>query len=104
MVVKLKQSTRNATFNGSCHTAPSPIDPQATARVSSLEMNKVTTGRPRISRTPKLEEAVLTEEKPSSSTRTTARNLQIRHSTEWRVLKEQQLYHSHLQKAQTLTA
>jgi hypothetical protein len=43
----------------------------------SLDINKRTAGRPRTVRTPDLEEAVLdtVEEKPSSSTRTTARDL-----------------------------
>jgi hypothetical protein len=53
-----------------------------------------------------LEEAVLDtiEEKPSSSTRTTTRNLQIHHSTVWRGLKEQPPYPFHLLKVQALTA
>jgi hypothetical protein len=63
-------------------------------------------GHPRTVRTPDLEGAVLDtiEEKPSSSTCTTMRDLQIHHSTVWRVLKEQQLYPFHLQKVQALTA
>jgi IS30 family transposase len=71
-----------------------------------LEINKRMAGRPRTVQTPDLEEAVkdTIEEKPSSSTHTTLRDLQIHHSTVWRVLKEQQLHPFHLQKVQALTA
>jgi transposase len=66
----------------------------------SLEINKLMAGHPRTVRAPDLEEAVLDtiEEKPSSSTRTTARDLNIHYSIVWRVLKEQQIYLFHLQK------
>jgi hypothetical protein len=82
------------------------IDRQATAGVWYIGDNKRTAGRSRTVRTPDLEEAMLDtiEEKPSSSTRTTASDLQIHHSTVWRVLKEQQLYPFHLQKVLALTA
>jgi hypothetical protein len=49
----------------------------------SLEINKHMAGCPRTVQTPDLEEAVLDtiEEEPSSSTHTTAHNLQIDHRT-----------------------
>jgi transposase len=87
------------------HTTFASID-RRLREYGSLEINKLTARSPRTVRTPDLEEAVLDtiEEKPSSSTRTIALDLQIHHSTVWRVLKEEKLYPFHLQKVQALTA
>jgi hypothetical protein len=79
MAVKPKESTSNATLNGSCHTTPHShrsID-RRLREYGSLETNKRTAARPRTVRTPDLEETVsdTIEEKPSSSTRTSARDL-----------------------------
>jgi hypothetical protein len=59
------------------HTTFASID-RRLREYGSLEINKHTAGRPKTDRTPDLEEAVFVldtiEEKPSSSTRTTARD------------------------------
>jgi hypothetical protein len=77
MAVKPKESTRNATLD-SCHTVPrSPSIDRRLRMYGSLETNKRTAGRARTVWTQNLEETMLDtiEEKPSSSTRTTARDL-----------------------------
>jgi hypothetical protein len=87
------------------HTMFASID-RRLREYGSLQINNCTAGCPRTVRTPDFDKAVLDtiEEKPSSSTSTTTCDLQIHHSTVWRVLKEQQLYPFHLQKVQAVTA
>jgi hypothetical protein len=80
MAVKPKESTRNTTLNDSCHTIPrSHRLTGYWGRGGIVHWRSTGAWRdvPGTVRTLDMEEAVLdtTEEKPSSSTRTTARDL-----------------------------
>ncbi|XP_026827882.1 uncharacterized protein LOC113562485 [Ooceraea biroi] len=61
-------------------------------------------GRPRTTRTPALEEAVLNaiEHHPETSTRKIAADLHVSHKLVWTILREQQLYPYHIQRVQAL--
>ncbi|EZA47044.1 hypothetical protein X777_16701 [Ooceraea biroi] len=61
-------------------------------------------GKPRTTRTPALEEAVLNaiEHHPETSTRKIAADLHVSHKLVWTILREQQLYPYHIQRVQAL--
>jgi hypothetical protein len=62
--------------------------------------NKHLCGRPRKSRTPDFEEAVMQhfEEQPDTSTRSVAQTLGVNHMLVWQVLHDEHLHTYHLQK------
>lgn len=70
----------------------------------SFKRNTADTGRPMEVANPQVEEAVLNEidENPTTSTRRIAHNLNLSHSTVWRILKRQLLYPYHIQRVQAL--
>jgi hypothetical protein len=85
-------------FPNKCHPAHTKLSrmERYLREAGSLSPNKHLCGRPRRSRTPEFEEAVIQhfEEQPDTSTRSVAHNLGVKDKSIWHVLHDAH-FHSH---------